>query len=282
MASGTPDIFDYSDYRILLRDCYQSRRETRPGWGHKVWARQLGLKSPSTLVMILKGRRNPSPRLAAALVKWMRLDPERAGYFHDLIQFERSRKDLRMSAFLMGRLRERNTKGEFRFVEADAFASISEWHYCAIREMVQLESFQEDAHWICSHLKFPLSPKEVREAIGALLRMKLLQRGPGGKLELGSGQVEISSEVASQGIQRFHEQQLAHAARSLKSEPPARRDVRGTTFAMPHAKLAEARELIRKFHNDFCDLMEAKSSDAVYHLEIALFPVAETRGGKVA
>ena len=48
----------------------------------------------------------------------------------------------------------------------------------------------------------------------------------------------------------------------------------GTTFAMPRSNMAKAKKLIRKFNNEFCDLLEASPTDAIYHLEIALYPVA--------
>jgi hypothetical protein len=85
------------------------------------------------------------------------------------------------------------------------------------------------------------------------------------------------SEAGNEAIQQFQSQMLGHAIHSLKTMPADRREMRGTMFPMRKESLPKAKALIRKFQEDFCDLLEDRQADAIFHLQLALFPVAETR-----
>lgn len=102
--SELPELYGYTDYRAYLLACYWSKRASRRGWSYTVWAKQLGLGSASTLVMIIKGQRNPGPALIESLVAWLKLGPERAEYFRDLVRLEKYRRDPFVSSLLLERL----------------------------------------------------------------------------------------------------------------------------------------------------------------------------------
>jgi len=279
MTSSFPDVFEYVDYRTWLKDCHRARREARPGWSYHTWAKRVGLRSASTLVMIVGGQRNPSPRVVDALSRWGQLDPERSGYLHALVDLERRRKDPRAVAEILERIDtfgRRRPRG-FQFLDHQKFSAVARWYYYAIREMTVMPAFQEDPHWIRSHLRFPVTIADVRAALNTLLSLGLLTRNERGRLQPGSAHLETSSETASAAIQQFHQEALTNAKVAIDTLPPERRELRGVTFALPRSRLPEARELLRKFQNDFCDLLEAGPADAVYHLEMAFYPVAECR-----
>lgn len=277
MGRGAPSVFHYSDYRSFLKDAYATQKKYRPRWSYGSWARQLGLKSPSTLVMILKGQRNPSSQLTHALANRLHLSSKETEFFFDLVQFQKFRQNAAMSALLMEKLTKisrQNSGRAFKFLDHQTFSAISSWYFAAIRELVQLSDFREDPEWICRRLLFPVTPKAAREAIEILLKLGLLERKPNGRLSLAQGELDTVSDVADEGVKRFHEQVLENAKTSLRRTPPSQREIVGTTFPVPHSKMGKAKQLIRKFQQEFCDLLEESPSDAIYHLEIAFFPVA--------
>ncbi len=79
----------YRDYRAYLRDVYLLKKNRNHRWSYAVWARELSLRSPSTLVMILKGRRHPGHKLTQRLVKKLQLNTEETSYFCELIHFQK-------------------------------------------------------------------------------------------------------------------------------------------------------------------------------------------------
>lgn len=267
-------VFSYTNYRLLLSDSFQEKKRIRRSWSVRAWARSLGLAGPSMLTMIMKGARNPGEDLTTALCRQLELDEREETYFRDLVELSRYEGNDRQSVRIMERLAPQRPTGEFHQISREAFLAISRWHYYAIREMVRLPSFKEDPEWISSRLQFRISPAEVKDAIRSLIKVGLLVRRADGALAVAGGHVETTSDIADEGIKRFHEQALDNAKDSLRKHDPTLREFYGTTLAAPRDKVPQAKALIRKFHKDFCRLIEGGQSDAIYQLEIGFYPVA--------
>lgn len=268
-------MLNYVDYRTFLKDRFDAKKRKRRSWSYGVWARELDLASSSTLIMIMNGDRNPGPRLTEALIRNLKLSGTEASYFIDLISLAKAKGDSRMKVLLMERLGSRLPGGKFSVLSHDNFAAISSWHFYAIRELVQLGSFREDPDWICRKLKFKVTPRQARQAIQTLLRLNLLCRNPDGTLGQASGHVDTATDIADEGLKRFHEQMLEHAKTSVRATDPALRQISGTTFPIHMKNLPKVKELIRKFQAQLCAACEEPGGDAVYHLEISFFPLTK-------
>lgn len=270
----TAPVFSYTNYRVFLHDHFGARKRANPRWSIRAWSRQLGLSGPSMLTMILKGERNPGDALVDQMVKHIGMEPDEAAYFRDLVELSKAEGDERQSVTIMERLARQRPSGEFRELSREAFLAISRWHYYAIREMTRLAHFREDAEWIAKRLQFRVTPGEIKDAIRTLLKLGLLARDADGRLTLAGGHIATTNDVADEAIKRFHEGALENAKESVRKHAPEAREFFGTTFATPRSKLPQAKALIRKFHQEFCHLLEEGGSDAVYQLEIGFYPLA--------
>jgi len=266
------NILQYSDYRTYLHDFYKHKKRSQPGWSYSVWAKQLKLKSPSTLIMVVGGQRNPGNSLIKCFVEYFEFNQRNADYFEDLVRLEKSKRDIRLSVLLMEKLGQQRG-GKFSYLDQKRFSTISNWYYYAIRELVNLKNFREDPHWISGKLKRGVSPKEARKAIKNLLELNLIQRNSKGRLVQANGYVTTSNDLADEGLKRFHEQVLDKAHKSIRDIPTDIREVSGTTFALKLRDLPKAKQLIKKFRKDVCQMLEKESADAVYQLEVAFFPL---------
>ncbi len=271
----TENLFNYSDYRTFLRDYVEHKKKKDPTWSYAVWARRLKLKSPSTLVMIVNGQRNPGDSLSKELTTYFKLNEKQQAYFEGLVRLEKVKADTRLAVLVMEDLSKAHPKGHFTHLNAQQFSVISHWYFYAIREMVNLKHFVEDPKWISRQLGNEVNPKKITDAISTLLELKLLKRLPSGKLAQDQGRIDTSYDVADEGLKRFHSQMLEKAHHSIRSTPLDDRENVGTTFGIKKEKLPEAKKLIRKFKKDFCHLLEQTNSDAIYQLEIAFFPLTK-------
>jgi uncharacterized protein (TIGR02147 family) len=268
-------VFDYSSYRTYLRDYLENKRRERKSFSYGVWARQLGLKSPSTLIMILNGQRNPGPNLIDELVRHFDFKNADEKYFRDLVKLDKVRSDVQQSLEILKGLQERNPRRGFKILDHQTFLSISNWYYYAIREIVGLKNFVEDDKWIAEKLRFGIGVRQVREAIETMTTLGLLRRDTNGKLISTYDHVDTPTDLKDEGLKRYHEQILDNAKASIRSVDPADREISGVTFAMDRESVLKAKEAIRRFQVELCELLEKKSGEAVYHLEIAFLPLTE-------
>ena len=62
---------------------------------------------------------------------------------------------------------------------------------------------------------------------------------------------------------------------SLEKDPIDVRDMSGITMAISTRKLPEARKLIMDFRRKLCAFLEDGHKDAVYRLNVQLFPLSQ-------
>ena len=246
-----------------------------------MWAKQLGLRSSSTLIMILNGQRNPGPQLTEKLCRYFRLNQQAAAYFHDLIRLAKVRTDVQLGLGVLKQLEQRHPGRGFRLLDQDTFHAISNWYCYAIRELVNVKDFREDPEWISRQLQFPVSCEKVEEALNTMLRLGLLERNARGRLVTSAQHLDTKSDAGDEGLKRYHEQLLGNAAESLRTVPSLEREVSGGCFAIREKDVKRAKELIRSFQIELCNEIEQKNSDRVYQIEVAFFPLSKSSSERI-
>ena len=83
--------FRYSRSRDFFKAAIESKKISRPGMSLGSIARIIGLKSSSSLTMILNGDRHPSKQIAQNLMKFLGLRQDEEAYLSQLIARERFR-----------------------------------------------------------------------------------------------------------------------------------------------------------------------------------------------
>lgn len=269
-----PSLFEYVDLQSYLRDYYQWRKTKQPGWSYSVWARSLSLRSQSTLIMLVNGQRNPGPNLTRKMVSHFQFNSQEASYFQSLVALRKAAKgDFSKNLHLMKNLEANHPDQNFRVLDRMTFEAIGGWQYYAIRELVHLRDFKEDAQWIAKRLGGKITASEAREALDRLLQLGMLERDPHGRLRHTSRHIQTTKDIADLGIKTFHINCLEQAKQSIWEVEPELRQISGCTFAIKKSHLKTAKNLIREFQMKMCELLENPKADDVYQLEVAFFPL---------
>src|SRR5690606_36868144 len=145
------DVFQYLDYRALLRDWYQAHNSDGRSFSFRAFARRAGLKSPNYLKLVMDGERNLTPQTAERFAKGLGLEGDGASYFIDLVAFnqaatltERNKQYARLTSF-------RGYRKAHKIDLAHA-AYHSASYMPAIREMAASPSARGEPDWIAERL----------------------------------------------------------------------------------------------------------------------------------
>ena len=271
----TGSIFKYTDYRSYLHAYAHDSKRKNARWSYGQWAMQLDLRGTASLTMVLNGQRRPGPNMTQKFVGFFKLKGKEREYFYDLVRLEKVKDDPRLSVLLMEQMSKVHPNQEFKVLDHKTFSAISHWHYYAIREMTRLADFQENPNWIVRHLHFKITPREVKVAIQTLLELGLLKRDGEEKFKVSYGRLDTQNHVASEGIKRFHEQMISHGKESVRLIPVEEREITASTFTMRSANIPKAKEMIRKFKQKFCRLLEEEGGDQTYQINIQFFPLTK-------
>ncbi|MEQ1666138.1 MAG: TIGR02147 family protein, partial [Bdellovibrionales bacterium] len=205
------NIFNYSDYRTFLRDHVQTQKESKPLWSLGQWSRRLEFANTSVLTNILNGVRHPGQNIVERFVDYFQFSDEENNYFRNLVRLQKKYSDPELRVLIMEKLKNSHPEKKFKLLDDETFQMISKWHYYAIRELVNLSDFKEDIAWIRARLKFEVSIPDIKKALKDLERLSLLARDAKGCLMYAGGSVRSSTDVALEGLKRFHEEMIAIA-----------------------------------------------------------------------
>ncbi len=271
-------VTEFTDYRAFLKAYYADARLKNPRFSYGAWSKKLNTKDTSTLTKIIKGQRDPGPRLTEQFITYFKFSESEAKYFRSMVQLEKLQEESSLRLEILDTLgRSPKTTGT-KTIDAADFASISEWYSFAIRQMTKLRAFQPSARWIAKHLRFGVSEEQAQDMLNNLVRFGFLSVCKIRNTLTVGDPITTPSDAPNSYIKKFHLQMLNNAAKSINEVPVERREFTSLTLAFNSSHLTEAKKLIRKFQADFDLLMGEKTpqeNDSVYQFQIQFFPLTQ-------
>lgn len=273
------NVFEYVDYRRLLRDYYDAKKSEGRGFSHRVFARMAGLKSPSHLKRVMDGERSLTDTAATRYAKAMGLRAEEAAYFNALVTFSQAEsRPAREAAYEA----MRSFRGYRRAHKIDAqYADYhAHWYVPALRELVLRADFDADPAWIARNLVPSITRDEAARALATLRGLRMLVEDPNGRLVQAAPIVSTGEQTRSLHIARYHHAMLERAKESIDSTSADARDVTSLTFCVGPGGFDRVKQRIARFRQELIGMLaEETEGEQVLQLGIQLFPLS-TRGGE--
>jgi uncharacterized protein (TIGR02147 family) len=268
-------IFEYDNYREIVRDHYLRSKSRNRKFSHRVFARLAGFKSSNFIKFIIDGKSNVSSESARSLAKAMKLNAEEARFFVNLAMFNQASSTEERHRFAQELLSSRTSRKIFPLREA-LFNYASKWYLSVLRGIVGLPGFKEDPEQISRNLSPPVSPAEVKRGFEELLKLGLLVRDESGRLQQSAGNVASDDEVALSSVAQFHREMMKRASESIDRIPREKRDISGITIGMSAETARKIKEKTQKFRKEIVELAtQDHDATAIYQLNIQLFPLIE-------
>jgi uncharacterized protein (TIGR02147 family) len=270
----TQPLFSYTDYRTFLNDYNAKKKEANPNWSMGNWGRKLGVSSTAVLSNVLNGKRNPGNKLTTLFTDYFKFSEREREYFIDLVRLKKAGSDASLSIALMEKMKKLNPVADFELLSDEQFNTISKWYYFGIREMINLPYFIEDFDWIAKQLGGKITATEAKRAIRDLLTISLLDRDENGKLIVKNSTFKTTTDIASEGLKRFHEGMINNALESIRKTEVSKRDISGRTINISEKNLGRLKEYIKDFRDKVEELFEESCVDSkTYQLNVQLFPL---------
>lgn len=214
-ATSVPSVFNYQEYRTYLNDFYLAKKSHDPRYSFAIFSKAAGLSSPNYLKLVKDGQRNLTLRNIRKFAKGLSLQGLEGEYFEYLVSYNQS-TSVEDRIFYHGKLsaiRDRRTSGrKSSDIDRNVFSHFATF---MIREMIDLESFQDDPAWIQKRLGIFLTLKEIREIINVLIKAQLLTRNQKGELIQAERIVQIARDKADPQVAKFHQELLSSCTQHL-------------------------------------------------------------------
>lgn len=273
-------VFEYSDYRIYLRDFYEFQKQKQASYSFRVFARKAKLSSPNYLKLVMDGVRPITKKTLPRFVEGLGLMDGQAEYFKALVSFQEG-VEPKEKAYWIEQMVLIRTQSLRKSVEIDHKRSqiLRSWRHWAVRELVTLKEFKEEGTWMSSRLKGKVTAQEAIESLNLLLELEFLKR-KNGKLVLSDPLISTKDEISSLLLKNLHRQFLSLAEQSLFSDPLSEREFSGLTIALPLSKVSLFKEEIKNFRKNLNKIFTKEDeNDEVYQLSIGFFPLTQSVHG---
>ena len=270
-----PDVLQYTNYRVYLRDYYEYKKKTVPAFSLRFFAEKAGLSSHAHLKLTIDGKRNITKNTVVKLIHGLGLESQRAAYFESLVFFNQAQTDADKQVYY-AQLLKASPRSKLHKMDKAQFRIFREWHHSAILEMVALKDFHPIPDWISRRLGGLVTPAQVTESLKLLVEVGLLVKTANG-FRQRDPLITTDDEVQDLMVKMYHLQMLKLSANMLSALPGAQRDVSALTFSIKREDFPNLKKHLQLMRKELLDFSaKAGEAEEVVQVNIQLYPL--TRG----
>lgn len=263
-------IFDYSDYRLFLKDYLLAVREkglfTYEDLGQKV-----GFSSKGFVTQIIQGKCKIPNTKIHAFGEALGLKKKALDYFELLVNFNQAKTH-----------REKNEnfqelisrfKNRIQNIGPDKHDFYSAWYYSAIRSLLSYYPFKGDYKELGQQLNPPITPSQAKKAIELLQRLSLIVKKDDGYYHLTDRILSTGDPVDSIALVNYHRATMDLAKEALERFPKDQRDSSTLTLGLSEEGYRAVIEKITALRKDLLDIARFDHNiDRVIQVNLHAFP----------
>lgn len=267
-----PKVFKHNDIIVFLNEMFLFFKN-KENKSMRDFAAELNFSS-GFLPLILNRKRNLNSDVLKKILKHFKFNA-REMKFAENLRLIANANDAAERQGAIERIGKMKAYRDHNQSEFEIYKFLSHWYFVAIKEMTELEDFNEDPAWIQNRLRYKISQKEVEDALVFLKKNKILTYS-NGKLLATNRDMNCEEGIYKISLGNFHKQVLDLAWRAIDEVPRENRRLFGHTLKVDSSQteainniLAEAFEKIKALHSDNANHEE------VYHVELISIPLTK-------
>lgn len=266
------NVFEYTDYRVFLKDAYQARRQVNPNFSYRFIASKAGFASPGFFTNVLKGKKDISLKLAHKFADLFKLGRKEKEYFETLVLFNKATGNGEKKEYLDRLLALRGS--HVKKLEAHQYEYFEKWYYMAVREALALQPFRGDYRALASLIQPAITVQEARRAVELLERLGLVRQGPDGTYERTDAAISAGDEISRVLLNAYQLQAMDLAKHALDHLPSGTRNFSTLTLSISEATYAAMVEELRAFRRRLLEMAgNSQDPDRIYQLNFHVFPL---------
>ncbi len=265
-------------YVNQLQIALRSKTQRNSRYSMRAFARSLKT-SPTTLSLILAGKRVPSVQLALRIADTLSLSEQDRKIFMESVT--RAHLDSMLERGTdRARHRGRTQRLAIKEIQRETFKAISSWYHYAILELTFVESFKPEPRWISAQLG--ISVAAATRAVDRLIDLGLLEVSEGRFRKAIEFLTTADKDVTSRAHRAHIGQVLKRGVQALKRLPIEQRSMTSLTIAIDPENIGKAKKMILDFQRKLRDELTSKRQKEVYQLGVCFYPVRMRRTQKKA
>jgi uncharacterized protein (TIGR02147 family) len=279
MAQPEPvNIYAFLDYRKYLEAYYLARKAVDKKFSHRFIGKEAKF-DPGLFSKIIMGKRDISTTMVFRLASLFKLDKRQTDYFECLVLFNHARIHQERKHYYEKLAAMRGS--EAKPVEHHQYQFYSKWYYSALRELLDFQRSDGSDYEKLAKLLVPsIKAAEARQGLELLEKLGFVVKDGAGRYQVKDRLITTGYGNAALSANNFVLESLDLAKGAIDRFPAALRNLSTVTFSIPKERYAHYEEKIRGFRRELMQEIERETAaNAVYQLNIQLFPLSQMNGG---
>jgi uncharacterized protein (TIGR02147 family) len=269
-------IFDYSNYRLFLRDWLQAQKSEGRPITYEALGEAAGFTSKGFLTQILQGKTNLPERMIGEFAKTLGLRKKERDYFDLLVRFNQAKR-AKERAELHGQIQD-GFKAEAKALALEQFEYYRKWYHSALRSLLGYYPFRGDYAELARQLEPAITPAQAKRAIALLEQLGLIARKEDGLYHLTDRLITSGESFVSHAVIEFQRETMDLAKDALEAFPKARRSASTLTLGLSETGYKALEEKLRVLRQDLVELARFdKEIDRVIQVNLHAFPLTRKR-----
>lgn len=272
MKKTKPKIYKYNDIIIFLNDLFVFLK-TKDKKSLRDIAKELKVAS-GLLPMVLNRKRNLTETVLKSILKRYKYNKKEIEFAVNLrtIGYSSKFEEKKSSINKINKLKNYR---DFNQKEFELYKYLSEWYFVAIKEMTELQDFQEDVEWIQKRLAYNLNQKEIEKALKFLKKQNILVY-KNNKLTAAQKDMQCEEGIYKLSLGGFHKQILNLAANAIDSIDRDKRRLLGHTLKINNKQIDQVHGILNEAFEKLKKISSTSELDEdVYHIELISIPITK-------
>jgi uncharacterized protein (TIGR02147 family) len=270
------EIFEYTDYRLFLRDFYEHSKQKKPYYSFRFIASRVGI-NPGFIFRLMSGKTHLGLKKIETFADLLELNGKEREYFIELVRLGRAKGE---EDILESLKRLKSIRGvQFTTIADDQMEFFGKWHHMAMRSLLSIYPFDGKNYRRLGAMMIPsLSADDARESVNLLTRLGLVRCNKNGIFEVVDTFISSAEKWSSTAIHTYQKTSIDLSVNALETLSKEERDISTVTFTCSSKHLEALRERLQEIRQEMLMLsQDCPDEDCVMQLNLQLFPAAKVK-----
>ena len=269
------DIYEYIDYRKLLRDLYTEAKERNPNFSYRHIAQKAGFSSAGFFANILQGKRNISAENIFKFAHLFKLKRHETEYFELLVLFDQAKNHDQKKYYFEKILASKRSK--ITVTDARQYEFYSQWYYTAVREVLDIYRFDgRDFAELAKKVSPAITPAQAKKAVELLETMGFIKRGDDGVYRQSDDFITTGYDAPTVAVTNYLVSTIDLAREAIDRYPRDQRSISTLTFSCSAEGYKSIEERLKTFRRELLEIVRAdKKRDRIYHINFHVYPMSK-------
>ena len=266
-------IYNYFDYRQLLEDYYNVRKEAESKFSYRFFNQRAGINSVGLYKSVVKGEVNISPKSLPKFALGMGLDEKELKYFELLVDYNHSETAKGKQAIFEQMIPFLPLKDQR--IAQNQKEYYSKWYVVAIHQALWVINFSDNYKSLADFLNPGIKVPEVKRAIKILRELEMIEQDQNNFWRPKHAQVTGSGkEVGAFAIHEFQNNMMDLAKEAQNRISKEKRNLITNTMSVSNEGRLRIIEKISIFQKELNDIIISdKGENQICQLNLQFFPI---------